>query len=155
MLPSYKVNIKLSTLERLILHGIKPSGKHLSGWQLSMFTSYEGNTSKCCFVVSHRVVYIHCLTLFYVSWNNRKSNENDFKLKSIRKITFCTSVQFHNDISLKTKLSDKKDDFNLPIVNFPFVCNNIPAASVNGVYSSLKWVDPIFQSLWFLSWSPW
>jgi hypothetical protein len=29
---------------------------------------------------------------------------------------------------IRTKLYDKKDDFNFPIVNFPFICSNIPAA---------------------------
>jgi hypothetical protein len=35
---------------------------------------------------------------------------------------------------LRTKLYDKRNDFNFPIVNFPFICNNIPAAPVYGVY---------------------
>lgn len=26
-----------------------------------------------------------------------------------------------------TKLYDKRDDFNFPIVNFPYLCNNIPS----------------------------
>jgi len=37
---------------------------------------------------------------------------------------------------LRTKHYDKRDDFNFPIVNFPFICNNIPAASAYGVYIS-------------------
>ena len=37
---------------------------------------------------------------------------------------------------LRTKLYDKRDDFNLPIVNFPFIFSNIPAASAYGVYIS-------------------
>ena len=37
---------------------------------------------------------------------------------------------------LKTKLYDKRDDFNCPIVNFPFICSNIPAAPAYGVYIS-------------------
>jgi hypothetical protein len=32
------------------------------------------------------------------------------------------------------KLYDKRDDFNFPIVNFPFTCSNIPAAPAYGVY---------------------
>jgi len=31
---------------------------------------------------------------------------------------------------------DKRDDFNFPIVNFPFMCSNIPAAPAYGVYIS-------------------
>jgi hypothetical protein len=33
-------------------------------------------------------------------------------------------------------LYDKRDDFNFPIVNFPFICSNIPAAPAYGVYIS-------------------
>jgi hypothetical protein len=35
---------------------------------------------------------------------------------------------------LRTKLYDKRDDSNFPIVNFPFICSNIPAAPAYGVY---------------------
>jgi hypothetical protein len=37
---------------------------------------------------------------------------------------------------LRTKLYDKRDDFNFPIVNFPFICSNIPAAPAYEVYIS-------------------
>jgi hypothetical protein len=37
---------------------------------------------------------------------------------------------------LRTKLYHKRDDFNFPIVNFPFICRNIPAAPAYGVYIS-------------------
>ena len=37
---------------------------------------------------------------------------------------------------LRTKLYEKRDDFNFPIVNFPFICSNIPAAPAYGVYIS-------------------
>jgi hypothetical protein len=33
-----------------------------------------------------------------------------------------------------SKLYDKRDHFNFPIVNFPFICSNIPAAPTYGVY---------------------
>ena len=36
---------------------------------------------------------------------------------------------------LRTKLYDKRDDFNFPIVNFPFICSYIPAAPAYGVYT--------------------
>jgi len=39
------------------------------------------------------------------------------------------------------KLYDKRDDFNFPIVNFPFVCNNIPAAPVYEVYITQDFLD--------------
>ena len=33
------------------------------------------------------------------------------------------------------KIYDKRDDFNFAIVNFPFICSNIPAAPAYGVYN--------------------
>ena len=44
---------------------------------------------------------------------------------------------------LRTKLYDKRDYFNFPIVNFPFICSNIPAAPAYGVYISQLLVVPI------------
>jgi hypothetical protein len=37
---------------------------------------------------------------------------------------------------IRTKLYDKRDDFNFPIVNFPFICSNIPTVPAYGVYIS-------------------
>jgi hypothetical protein len=45
-------------------------------------------------------------------------------------------LEIDSDGRLRTKLYDKSDDFNFPIVNFPFTCSNIPAAPVYGVYIS-------------------
>ena len=42
---------------------------------------------------------------------------------------------------LKTKPYDNRDDYNFPIVNFLFICSNIPAASAYGVYISLSCYD--------------
>ena len=45
-------------------------------------------------------------------------------------------LQIDSEGRLKTKLYDKRDDFNFPIVNFPFICSNIPAAPAYRVYIS-------------------
>ena len=37
---------------------------------------------------------------------------------------------------MKTKHYDKRDDFSFPIVNFPFLSSNIPAAPEYGIYIS-------------------
>ena len=37
---------------------------------------------------------------------------------------------------LGTKMFDKRDYLNFPIVTFPFICSNIPAAPAYGVYVS-------------------
>ena len=46
----------------------------------------------------------------------------------------ATYLDLHLDIDsegrLRTKLYDKRDDFKFPIVNFPFICSNIPAAYI-------------------------
>ena len=47
---------------------------------------------------------------------------------------------------IKTQLYDKRDEFNVPIVNYLFICSNIPAAPADIVISLA--VDLIFQSLW-------
>ena len=47
-------------------------------------------------------------------------------------------LEINSEGRLRTKLYDKRDDFNFPIVNVPFICSNIPAASAYGVYISQK-----------------
>jgi hypothetical protein len=37
---------------------------------------------------------------------------------------------------LRTNLYDKRNDFNFPVVYFPFICSNISAAPAYGVYIS-------------------
>jgi hypothetical protein len=52
----------------------------------------------------------------------------------------ASNLDLHLEIDsegrLKTKLYDKRDDLNFPIMNFPFICSNIPAAPAYGVYIS-------------------
>ena len=48
-------------------------------------------------------------------------------------------IEIDSECRLRTKPYDKTDDFNLPIVNFPFIYSNIPAAPAYGVYIS-KWI---------------
>ena len=53
---------------------------------------------------------------------------------------YVSYLDLHLDIDsdgrLRTKFYNKRDDFNFPIVNFPSICNNIPAAPAYGVYIS-------------------
>ena len=48
------------------------------------------------------------------------------------------TLKFHHidNGKLTTRLYDKRDDFNFPIVNFPFLSSNIPSAPAHGVYVS-------------------
>jgi hypothetical protein len=52
----------------------------------------------------------------------------------------ASNLDLHLEIDsegwLRTKLYHKRDDFNFPIVNFPFICSNILAALAYGVYIS-------------------
>jgi len=45
-------------------------------------------------------------------------------------------VEIDSEVRLRTKLYDKRDDFNFPIVNFPFICSDIPAEPAYEVYIS-------------------
>ena len=48
---------------------------------------------------------------------------------------YASYLDLHLEIDSEgTKLYDKWDDFNFPIVTFPFICSNIPAAPTHGVY---------------------
>ena len=45
-------------------------------------------------------------------------------------------LKIYSQCRLRTKLYDKGDDFYFTIVNFPFICSNIPATLSYGVYIS-------------------
>jgi len=45
-------------------------------------------------------------------------------------------LEIGSEERLRTNLYDKIYDFNFTIVNFPFICSNIPAAPAYGVYLS-------------------
>jgi len=46
-------------------------------------------------------------------------------------------LEIDSEGRLRTKHYDKRDDFNFPIVNFPFISSNIPAAPAYGVYTGI------------------
>ena len=45
-------------------------------------------------------------------------------------------LEIDSEGQLRTKPYDKRDDLNFPILNFPFICSNMPAATAYGVYIS-------------------
>jgi len=75
-----------------------------------------------------------------LSLNNSRSGDfvdriqpTELEIKDTTDTDMSTSyLDLHLEIdsegSLRTKLYDQRDDFNFPIVNFPFICGNIPAA---------------------------
>jgi hypothetical protein len=60
------------------------------------------------------------------------------RARFLKKILEKTHLEIDSEGWLKTKLYDKRDDFNFPIVKFPFtsICRNIPAAPAFGIYIS-------------------
>ena len=45
-------------------------------------------------------------------------------------------LKYDNFHRLQVQLYDKRDDFNFDIVNFPFLCSNIPQSPAYGVFVS-------------------
>ena len=54
----------------------------------------------------------------------------------MKKDMYSLFFYFQLDETLSTKLYDKCDDFNFRIVNFPYICSNIPESAAYGVYIS-------------------
>ena len=76
-------------------------------------------------------------------WNTSIKLTSSNNLCSFHIKTFLNKVLYldiHLEIDsegrLRTKLYDKRDNFNFSIVNFTFICSNIPAAPAYGVYLS-------------------
>ena len=80
--------------------------------------------------------------LRYVGW--RFSDRFSSIKLEIRDSTNTASSVSYLDIhlkigskgQLKRKHYDNRDDVNLTVVNFPFICRNIPAATSHEVYIS-------------------
>ena len=60
-------------------------------------------------------------------------------------------IEIDSEGRLRTKLYDKRDNFNFPIVNFPLIIAHSSSTCIWSIYLS---DDTIFQSLWFLSGFP-
>ena len=82
------------------------------------------------------------ISLFIVNLNEITKKNNKYRTvgiipKSNIKIVERGKIDTpDSEGRLRTKLYDKRDNFNFPIVNFLFICSNIPAAPVHGVYIS-------------------
>ena len=70
--------------------------------------------------------------------------------------TYTTYVCFTQWREVKNKTLRQKRWFNFPIANFPFICNNIPAAPAYGVYiSQLIQYSKVLRSPPWLDWLLW
>ena len=45
-------------------------------------------------------------------------------------------LEYDRNGVLSTRIYDKRDDFNFQVVNFPYLCSNIPSSPAYGVYIS-------------------
>jgi hypothetical protein len=72
-----------------------------------------------------------CLYCYYFSFEHEIKNTTD----TDRSASYLDlHLEIDSERRIRKKLYDKKDDFNFLIVNFPFICSNIPAAPAYGVY---------------------
>ena len=80
-----------------------------------------------------------CLILIILISNKYQS---ELQLNKAKANSFDTkSVCFDSDLSImksivSSQIYDKRDDFNIEIINFPFLDEDVPRSSSYGVYSS-------------------
>ena len=77
------------------------------------------------------------MTYIFINFRDSWSLLNSFLNSNYITSSFLyLHLEIDNECRLKTKLYDKRDDFSILIVNFPFLSSNIPAAPACGVYIS-------------------
>jgi hypothetical protein len=74
------------------------------------------------------------LSVFVDSWWDVRHNVDDI---NERHQVVDIHLEIDSEDRLRTKLYVKRDDFNFLIVNFPFICSNIPAAPACGAYTPI------------------
>jgi hypothetical protein len=83
------------------------------------FTSNIWNTAPLTFTVN--------------SWNITNLKKKQKKTDTARAASYLDLLhEMNSNNRLRTNLYVKRDDFNFPIVSFPFICGNIPAAVPRG-----------------------
>ena len=60
---------------------------------------------------------------------NKGNNRNNLSFLDLH-------LEYDNSGHLSTKIYDKRDDFSFKIINFPYMCSNIPSSPAYGVYIS-------------------
>ena len=65
-----------------------------------------------------------------------------FSLISAASSSYLDCYLYIDNGKFTTRFYDKRDDFNFPIVNFPFLSSNIPSAPAYGVYVSQLSIMP-------------
>ena len=77
----------------------------------------------------------------FISFKRNKFFRNELEIKDTTECSTSAScldvlLTLDTDGKITTQLYDKRDDFNFSIVNFPYLCSNIPASPAYGVYIS-------------------
>jgi hypothetical protein len=109
--------------------------------------SYEKNTSTKHnkYVVNQKLEHVEDISFRELFGRIRvvfyKIRFVSFEIKNTTDTDRSASyIDLHLEIDsrgrLRRKLYDKRDDFNVPIVNFPFICSNFSTAPAYGVYIS-------------------
>ena len=78
--------------------------------------------------------------VFFEKMKIEKKDKSCFEIKKTTETASSSSdldcyLYIAND-KLTTRLYDKRDDFNFPIISFPFLSSNIPSVPAYGVYIS-------------------
>ena len=78
--------------------------------------------------------------MMYCLWKQKKNAEyleficpRELEIKETTETAYLDCYLYIDNGKLVTRLYDKRDDFNFPIVNFPFLSKNIPFAPAYGV----------------------
>jgi hypothetical protein len=99
-----------------------------SEWLFLQNKIYSFLTQGICIYVGHSVLNF-VDRIYLIELEIKDTTDTD---------RYVSYLDLHLEIDsegrLRTKLYDKRDDFNFPIVNFPFICSNIPAEPAYGLY---------------------
>jgi hypothetical protein len=109
----------------------------VNSWNISLltFTINSWNTAPLTF--TSNIWNTAPLTFTVNSWNITNLKKNQKNTDTARAPSYFDLLHEMNSHNrLRTNLYVKRDDFNFPIVSFPFICGSIPAASAYGVYIS-------------------
>ena len=101
-----------------------------------MYYTKKCITFKWC--LSHRFSFIEPLLIIVTTCTSRNIDTWSLKFKITRSVT-CLDLQLELDSGdqLRTKLYDKRDDLNFPIMNCSYLCSSFPsAARASGIYIS-------------------
>ena len=72
------------------------------------------------------------MSIVFIHQNSKSWTRHNLLIQLLTR----TSTYFDRHGQLSTRLYDKRDDVDSPIVNFPFMDSNVPASPTHGVFMS-------------------